>query len=290
MNRITAFAARLGFVMKALGWSRGRLATALAVDKSVVSRWLSGSSTPGDHNLSRLTMLVGERISGFTMLDWELDEAALALRFGVAPPAPAPPRLSLPDLASLPSMAASRLETPGRARRYGGLWRLIRPMMARPDGFVCEHLALARDGDWLKGRVHNMIAELPAVGLIADGQLFLLVSVQNSLATLLFNRVDDPIVDQVDGLILAPAVATVQTPSASRVVLQRLADADASAAQIAEELAARAAERRILSAAELDAGLAAALLPDAGPVAHAGGGDRLLRAANGQSLIRSRWS
>lgn len=286
------FATRLGFLLKALGWSRGRLAVELAVDKSVVSRWLSGATVPGDHNLSRLSSLIARHVPGFSMLDWDLPLAELSSRVGVAPPtAPAPPADAVSfDLGDLPSLAAARIDTGGRARRYCGLWRLLRPMMAQPDSFVCEHLVISREAGWLRARVHNIISELPAKGFLADGQLYLFVSVQNALVTLLFNRVDDPIIDQIDGLILSPTVKTGQTPCASRIVLQRMAHGEPDEAEVSALLAAHAAERRIVHASDMPPDLAAALLPESGPAAHARGGDRLLRAATDRSLIRSRWS
>ncbi|HEX8448913.1 MAG TPA: helix-turn-helix transcriptional regulator, partial [Allosphingosinicella sp.] len=91
------FAARLELVLKALSISGGRLAADAGVDKSLVSRWRSGSVTPSSHNLARLTHVIAARRPGFTMLDWELDIPALAARFGVEAPAPAVPAQAPPS-------------------------------------------------------------------------------------------------------------------------------------------------------------------------------------------------
>lgn len=285
------FADQLTATLKALALSRGRLASELAVDKSVVSRWLSGASAPGNHNMARLTTLVARHAPGFTMLDWELPEAELLARLGVSPlPGTGKTPPSAPDFAGLPVVAGARRDTLVRGQRYCGVWRLTRPMMARPDEFVCEHLEIWRDGDWLKGCVHNIVAELPVVGMVADGQLMLFISVQNSLVTLLFNRLDEPLVDQVDGLILSPTVANDRTPAASRIVAERIGAADLADDERDDLIAAHAAERRVLTADALPDGLAALLLPDCGPRARAEGGERLLRADSSGALIRSRWS
>ena len=79
------FPARLLLALKALSLSRGRLAVELAVDKSVVSRWLSGHQAPTGENLANLTAVVAARRPGFTLLDWEADLEALSARLGVAP-------------------------------------------------------------------------------------------------------------------------------------------------------------------------------------------------------------
>ena len=46
------FARKLGLVLEALNLSRGRLAQTVGVDKSAVSRWVSGVQAPSDHNLA----------------------------------------------------------------------------------------------------------------------------------------------------------------------------------------------------------------------------------------------
>jgi adenylate cyclase len=74
------FAQKLGLVLKAINLSRGRLAQAAGVDKSVVSRWASGVQVPSDHNLSLLTEAVVRHRPGFERRDWDLDADGLANR------------------------------------------------------------------------------------------------------------------------------------------------------------------------------------------------------------------
>lgn len=104
-----------------------------------------------------------------------------------------------------------------------------------------------------------------------------------------FNRADEPKVDQVDGLMLAAASLPHQAPTACRVIMTRLTPTDADEAAIEAALDARAAERCMLTSANLPSGLEAALLPDCGPTTVSKGGDRLLRADTMQSLVRTRW-
>src|SRR5262245_45577614 len=74
------FAHKLGAVLKATNLSRGRLAQAVGVDKSVVSRWASGVQVPSDHNLTLLTEAIARHRPGFERRDWDLDLKSLGDR------------------------------------------------------------------------------------------------------------------------------------------------------------------------------------------------------------------
>jgi hypothetical protein len=104
-----------------------------------------------------------------------------------------------------------------------------------------------------------------------------------------FNRANEPIIDQIDGLMLAAASLPHQAPTASRVVMARVLGAAASRNEVDTALATLSASRCFLTAEELPEGMAEALLPDCGPKAAANSGDRLLRADPTQALVRSRW-
>ncbi|MFZ4381134.1 MAG: hypothetical protein ACOYO0_04110 [Sandarakinorhabdus sp.] len=294
-------------MMKVLSVSRGGLASALAVDKSLVSRWLSGATLPSDPNLARLTIYVARTFPHFTMLDWEADAAHLAARLGItdslddihAPSMPSssrqdhrqdPPHpIDLPAFARLPAFATAIHETAARGQRYCGLWRAWMPTFGRPDAFHCEHTVLWQDGAWLSGVAVGVSYRWPLVGLIANGQLLLIMSDTSDLVFRQYNRADEPIIDQVDGLMLAAASLPHQAPTASRVVMARLLPPEANRDDIEAALASHAAERRIMTADELPPGLLADLLPDTGAMASQSGGERLLRADTTQRLVKTRW-
>ena len=84
MAAITDFAHKVGLVLKACNLSRGQLAQAVGIDKSVVSRWASGVQAPTDHNLTLLTEAVGRHRPGFGRVDWELASRDFAERLGLA--------------------------------------------------------------------------------------------------------------------------------------------------------------------------------------------------------------
>lgn len=285
------FSARLSKVMKALAVSRGQLAAALAVDKSIVSRWLSGAAAPSEYNLARLTAWIGTSLPGFTMFDWEADDGAFAARIGLVASASPETGGAGPDWPGLqlPAIGPCRHETAARGPRYCGLWESIMPTVGRPDAFHREHTLIRQQGTWLVGEAFGVTYRWVLTAFVANGQLILWMSDSDDFVFRQFNRADGPLVDQVDGLMLAAASLPHQAPTACRVLMTRLLPPEADADTIARTLDERAAERRFMARDELPDGLFAALLPDSGPASVPAGGDRLLRADPTMSLVRSRW-
>ena len=110
MAGIADFAHKLALVLKGCNLSRGRLAQAVGVDKSVVSRWASGVQAPTDHNLSLLTEVVARYRPGFARADWELASQTFAIRLGLDDGAPATePVLALPERPSIAVLAFANM-------------------------------------------------------------------------------------------------------------------------------------------------------------------------------------
>jgi hypothetical protein len=131
----TPFSAKLELVLKILSLSRARLAADLAVDKSVVGRWVSGAVVPSPHNMSALTRYVAQRASGFTMLDWDRAPADLAAALGVESPGASAP---LPQIDGLPLSLLPQIReaTAARAADLQCFFRTTRPAEAAPGHFV----------------------------------------------------------------------------------------------------------------------------------------------------------
>lgn len=303
-----SFSDQLLLVMKAIALSRSQLAADLGVDKSVISRWVSGATVPSGHNLARLTARIARDVPGFTMLDWEQDLPALRARLGIVPPDGeaalmarreathpavvadlAQPLGDLPDFAHLPAFGPAAHETAARGIRYCGLWRSYMPTVGRPGLFHCEHTVIWAQGNWLAGFALGVCYRWPLAGFIANGQLLLTFSDASDFVFRQFNRADQPIIDEVDGLMLAAASLPHQAPTACRVIMVRVCDSSATRHELEAMLEAHAAERAYLTTDELPDGMAAALLPDSGPAAERNGGDRLLRADPTLSRVRTRW-
>jgi transcriptional regulator with XRE-family HTH domain len=300
---IISFADRLTVVMKAIALSRGQLAADLGVDKSVVSRWLTGATVPTNHNLARLTARVARDQPGFNMHDWERDFDSLKARLGLGAgdatatamstqPAVVPdlvePLRDLPNFARLPAFLPAVHETAARGPRYCGLWQSWMPTVGQPNLFHCEHTVIWREGSWLAGFALGVCYRWPLAGFIANGQLLLTFSDASDFVFRQFNRADQPIIDAVDGLMLAAASLPHQAPTACRVIMVRVLH-ETSKADIDAAVTARAAERAFLEADRLPPGMAEALLPDCGPAAEAIGGERLLRADPTMAQVRTRW-
>ncbi|WP_289295524.1 helix-turn-helix domain-containing protein [uncultured Reyranella sp.] len=81
MATASDFAQKLGLVLKTLNLSRGKLAQTIGIDKSVVSRWVSGATVPSDHNLSLLTEAIARSRPDLGRADWDLDTVAFGARF-----------------------------------------------------------------------------------------------------------------------------------------------------------------------------------------------------------------
>lgn len=290
------FADRLALVLKALAVSRSQLAAALAVDKSLVSRWLSGGTVPGNHNLSRLTAFFAVHVPGFTMFDWEGDFTSLAARLGIAPTHTGSRNRAdvgavskhVPDFARLPAFSSSAHETAARGPRYCGMWRSWMPTVGRPNDFHCEHTVIWQDGQWLSGFALGFSYRWPLAGFIANGQLTILLSDEFDFVTRTFSRADQPIIDQVDGLMLAAASLPHQAPTACRVIMERVTAATVTRDEMDAALVAHSGERRLFAADQIDPVMRADLLPDCGPSHVQHGGDRLLRADTAMRLVKTR--
>jgi serine/threonine-protein kinase len=69
-EEVDDFPARLSLALNALNLSRGQLSALLGVNKSLVSRWLSGEMRPSGYNLARISAEIAKRKPGFNMNAW----------------------------------------------------------------------------------------------------------------------------------------------------------------------------------------------------------------------------
>jgi transcriptional regulator with XRE-family HTH domain len=199
-----SFAAKLELALKVLSMSRSRMASELEVDKSVIGRWLAGQVRPTPHNLERLTAVIAARRSSFTMLDWDSGLGA----FGAALGAPSPVRASrfgtgLP-LPLLDQMAAL---TDRRHAAYEGFFQTTRPsaLMAYRMG-----IAGTEYEGWLLPVQNQIICISTDV-------------TSGAMAFAIFNGVNQPAVEMLDGITLSTAQDPGRTIVAAPIVLVRFA-------------------------------------------------------------------
>jgi adenylate cyclase len=107
---VDAFPDKLRLVMEHLNFSRVGLAQKLAVDKTVIGRWLSGVNQPTNHNLTRLTGCVRDRVGGFTLAHWNGPLESITALFCITSGQPLAPAIvtnvPLPHLTPAPGGAA----------------------------------------------------------------------------------------------------------------------------------------------------------------------------------------
>ena len=294
MTQGSNFADRLKLVLKALSISGGRLAADAGVDKSLVSRWCSGSVTPSAHNLARLTQVIAARHAGFTMLDWELDLPALAARFGVA--VPAPPPAAGPNI---PSAFAAWLSIPklvdaahaGGALHaaLAGFWRTTRPSPALGGRFGHDYVVLEPTPDGtLRFRTAVFSHQLTGWSIVVGNQLYSCATneLTGTSTFSIFNYVRSARIDVMDGLTLSCMIDAGGCPVSNACILERIGDL--SGDPVADN--ARFEELMALHPIAPDGSIPEAiqnhLLFDTGPTAMAAGGDSVLMMRSMTSLAR----
>ena len=161
------FSARLDLALKALSIGRSRLAQEIGADKSLVSRWLGGTM-PSTCNLERITRVIAAHCAGFTMLDWERDDAGFATRLGIdsaiaetAPAAAPPPAAPAPS--DIPhARAQSAVEVAREGPAYPGVYASFRVAFRNTGELLAELIVIWRDGDRLFFRSFDPSSRTPA--------------------------------------------------------------------------------------------------------------------------------
>jgi hypothetical protein len=273
-----------------LSMSGGRLASELAIDKSVVSRWLKGSVQPSAHNLSLLSALVATRVEGFRTLDWERSPESLAALFGVDPdvlPAlrpPAPPgALPLAIWDAMVSTAALR----GGA--YEGFFRSTRPHPMAPGRFLHEHGMIRRDPNGLLRLVMGSAETVVEGWMIPLNGLLYSISAQVSTGTLLFgifNGLGASRVDVFDGLTLIPGFDQGRSPMATAMICERVGQLSGDRAADDARFAELASQNPLAPEGSVPEHIQKHLVRDFGPAELALGGDWLLSMSLARTLSR----
>jgi len=283
------FPSRLLLALKALSISRGRLAAELAVDKSVISRWLSGKQAPTGQNLANLTGLVAARRPGFSLLDWETDLDALSARLGVAPDESARPWGPLAGWLPDSVLHETKMLTDLRGDAYEGFWRTTRPAIGQPGRFVHDALMIRRaENGFLTCRVAVEDMRFEGWTFLTQTQLFTVTSEPRTgmFTFSIFNAVLRHRAEVLDGISMGLQRVGGGSPAAMGCMMERvgfLSD-DPAADDAAFEEAARADP--LAPEGSIPPEIAARLMPDVGPAALAAGGMAILTMPFATSLSR----
>ena len=286
---LESFSAKFALALKALSISRGRLAADLEVDKSVVGRWATGAVRPSDHNLSRLTALIAERVPGFTALDWDRSGADFASTLGANPSFVA--GLTATAQAALPFalLPQIRSATDLRGAAYEGFFRSTRPYVLNPGHFVHDH-AMVRlsDEGLLSLRIGTAGTMVEGWVLPLHNQLFVIAADVTSGALLfgIFHGVASARAQVLDGLALGPSLDPGRTPTAYAIMFERIGDLSGDPQADEAHFAALTAKDPLAPEGSISPELQAHLLRDVGPAARALGGDMLLSMPLSRSMAR----
>lgn len=283
-----ALGPKLELALKALSTSRARMAADLAVDKSLVGRWVSGKVVPSAHNLARLTELIARRRPAFTMLDWDRDLEGLAVALGVEAKSSGDQQAVIDWIP--PAILREALQgTAARGGAYEGIWRSTRPSSDLPGRFLHDHLLIQRSANGLlsfRTGVEGVSYEGGA--LLLQHQLFSVAadSAHGTLLFSIFNGVARQRAEVLDGVTLACLRDAGGSPVASTCLLERVSDLTGeSEADIQAYEALIAAQGSPLAPeGSVPEAVRAHLARDADPARFGLGG--LLRMYFGQSMAR----
>lgn len=217
------FARCLTLALKALSMSRGRLASEMGVDKSLVGRWASGSVRPSAYNLERLTRFLAEKRPGLTLLDWDRSLPEFASLFGVAAAIEARPGNGAGLSGTLQDMVRNAVDSDLSA--YEGFWRTTHASVFQPGCFCQQHGMIRIERGELQ-------FELGADGIRyggsmspVEGQVFAIASdsVRQVPSFLILNVVPMPKIVLMDGLLVA-ASSSLRIPTAYSIIFERVGD------------------------------------------------------------------
>jgi transcriptional regulator with XRE-family HTH domain len=287
----TPFSEKLRLVLKMLSMTAGRLASELAIDKSVVSRWLKGSVQPSAHNLSLLSALVATRVEGFRTLDWERSPEGLAALFGVdpgamstvRPVAPSPQGLSL---AIWDQMVAT---TALRGAAYEGFFRATRPHPMAPNRYLHEYGMIRHDETGLLRLIMGSAETIVEGWMIPLNSQLYSICAQASTGTLLFaifNGLGSSRVDVFDGLTLMPGFDMGRSPTSTAMLCERVGDLSDDRAADDARFAELASQNPLAPEGSVPEHIQKHLVRDFGPSALALGGEWLLNMSLARTMTR----
>jgi transcriptional regulator with XRE-family HTH domain len=288
---MASFATKLEMILKALSITRGRAAAEMGVDKPLVGRWVSGAVHPSARNLERLTIWIAGYHPGFTLLDWDLDIADLAKRFGVAAPPAA--RLRPGDVLEPLLAPALIAETSDNlARRgwaYEGFWRATRPSALAPGKFLREHLMISCNGGGaMMISLGAFAMRLDGYAVLFDNQMFVFAadSEDSNLVFAILNLVARLKADVLDGLILTRLADTSGSPVAMPVLLERVGDLSGNDEADRATFETLCAQSALVPSESVPDDVRQHLCRDFGPAAAANGGGLLLVMRAAESMAR----
>jgi len=286
MSTPERFAENLALLLKLASMSGARLASGLAVNKSVVSRWLNGEARPSAANLARLTALVAARSPGFNEADWARDPQGFAALFGVDVGAREQPAPVLP-IAGWDEMAATAAL---RGGAYEGFFRTTRPGRSGPGEFVHDHVMVRRDGEGvLRLKMGNNGASIGGVLIPWHGQIYMIFedAIGGTMLFAVFNGLGAAKIEAFDGLALVPGFDLTHTFALMAALCERVGDLSGDAQADDRRFQALIETRHEAEPGSIPEAIQRHLVRDVGPAGLALGGELLPTMPLSRSMTRA---
>lgn len=220
-----SFSGRLQLALKQTNLSPGALGAAVGVDKSVVSRWVSGRVRPTQHNVTRIAAILADRLPGFTVLTFEAAEpefrSILRLDRPETPVGEVSQSLAIP----FGLLDASRRETARHGVEYFGTYMLYYRAFSQPGRIARMPLLLRPENGLIEARYGAEGFSFRGWALLMLNRLYVILAEQRfeAMAFLVLNAGSQPKARFVTGIITGPAEGLL-VPTASPAVLVRLRD------------------------------------------------------------------
>jgi transcriptional regulator with XRE-family HTH domain len=224
-----SFSGRLAFALKVINMSPAALGAAVSVDKSVVSRWLSGKVTPSGHNLARISAEIARRRPDFSTLSFEASASGFLAALEIEAPGDTLKAVAQPDGIILPHDAIedSRNETARRGMEYYGHYAMYYWSFSRPGRIARMALMLRPSNGLIEARYGADGFEFGGWALLLLNRLYIQFSEKRfqAMVFMVTNPGQQPRAQQLTGLLMGPS-DRLMVPTVSPMVLVRVAEVD----------------------------------------------------------------
>lgn len=219
------FAGRLKLALKQANVSPAALGASVGVDKSVVSRWISGRVRPTQHNLTRIAAVLAAYLPGFTVLTFEATakDFAARLRSGHDGDHQIDPAQAL----SIPfgALDAARRETARRGVEYFGSYLMYYWSFSTPGKLARMALLLRPKGGLIEACYGAEGFSFCGWALLMLNRMHVIFAEERfeAMAFLVLNAGQQPKARFITGVLSGPGEGLL-VPTASPVVLVRVRD------------------------------------------------------------------
>lgn len=247
---------KIALLLKALNLSRSAAAARLAVDKSLVRRWVSGAVRPSEHNLARLTDLARQRWPEFSLARWESPVAEFALALGLSAKDAEPAATAAPHAGAAPVFPVTMAESRGRVAAdgaaYAGMFRTYSCFAANAPILAQSCARVEQQGDSLlcTSTVGNRVFRGPML-LGRDINTVLWEDDAGNMMPVFIAAVRGAKAAFLDGILMTTVGHRAPTVTAFVFASQRVHDIDADSALNERHWAALVEDSRRVSAARI---------------------------------------